>query len=255
MKTTLLVGILLFFSFSLKSQTIYSYCFEPNINCAGYEMGVPEPVLTLENTPDNVWQICSPQKASFISGFNSARAIMTDSVNSYPINNTSSFVISWTTVEPSNSVHWATFDLSFAYQVNSDTLTDYGSVEFSPDNGTTWINLLNDPAYNSYLNWDVADSNGSVPPVLSGNSNGWIYRSVDLADLGVYLAIPAGTTILWRFSFTSDGNQTNKEGLMFDDILIQITPPLSVQEESTEMSHCLPNPASSTITTRFSAKH
>lgn len=255
MKTLLTLSILFCLGFSAKSQIlIYLYCFETTSNCDGYMMSVTEPVLTVENTPNNLWEIGQAQKTNFTSGYNTPKAIVTDLVNPYASNNTSAFVISWATNHPSNSIHWANSRIQFAYNVDSDTLTDYGSIEFSPDSGATWIDLLDvdDPTYGSYLDWDLYDSNGSIPPTLTGNSNGWIQRSLNMQQLVDQLAIPAGTTILWRFSFTSDGNQTNKDGLMFDNIGLVATPPLSVSEISADNIQISPNPVISTMDIHFS---
>ncbi len=254
MKTTAVTLLILFsLIFSAKSQILVtSYCFESNTNCEDSQAN-PESIFTIENTPNNVWEIGQPQKTNFTTGFNSLRAIVTDTLDTYPVNNTSAFAISYTTYEPSNSIHWANFHLKFDYNVDSDTLTDYGTIEFSPDNGTTWINLLNvnDPTYGSYLDWDLSGPNGTIPPTLSGSSNGWIYRSINLGNLGSYLAIPAGTTIQWRFTFTSDGNQTNRDGLMYDNIYIAITPPLGLEETNVETFQISPNPVYSTLETNF----
>ncbi|MGV3613203.1 MAG: T9SS type A sorting domain-containing protein [Fluviicola sp.] len=255
MKTTLLtLSILFCLSFSVKSQLLqFGFCFDTT-DCSGYSESNSEPVLTIENTPDNLWQIGQAQKNNFTSGYNSLKAIVTDLTNPYASNNTSAFVISWTTDQPSNSIHWANSRIQFAYNVDSDTLTDYGSIEFSPDSGATWIDLLDvdDPTYGSFLDWETSGPNGTMPPVLSGNSNGWIYYSLNMQPLSTELAIPAGTTILWRFSFTSDGNQTNKDGLMFDNIGLVVTPPLSVSEISADNIQISPNPVISTMDIHFS---
>lgn len=248
MKTTLLTLLILFcLGFSLKGQLIYGYCFDTTANCAGYMMTDPEPVLMIENTPNNIWEIGQVQKTNFTSGYNSPKAIVTDLINPYASNNTSTFIISWTSNHPSNSIHWANSRIQFAYNVDSDTLTDYGTIEFSPDSGATWIDLLDvdDPTYGSYLDWELYDSTGSIPPALSGNSNGWIPRTLNLQPLANQLAIPTGTTILWRFSFISDGNQSNKDGLMFDDITLVVTPPLNVKEITADNIQIAPNPVSS----------
>lgn len=255
MKATLLTLLMLFcLGFSLKGQLIYVYCFDTSTNCDAYMMTDPEPVLTIESTPNNIWEIGQVQKTNFTSGYNSQKAIVTDLINPYASNNTSTFVISWTTNHPSNSIHWVNSRIQFAYNVDSDTLTDYGSIEFSPDSGATWIDLLDvdDPTYGSYLDWDLYDSTGSIPPTLSGNSNGWIQRTLNIQSLANQLAIPTGTTILWRFSFISDGNQTNKDGLMFDDIALVVTPPLSLEELIADNIQIAPNPVVSTMDIRFS---
>ena len=254
MKTISLTFLSLFcLFFSAKSQNlVYYYCFD-STSCSGYT-SISDPVLTIENTPNNSWEIGQIQKNSFTSGYNSPKAIATDTLDPYTSNDTSAFVISWTTNQPSNSIYWTTVSLQFAYNVDSDTLTDYGTIEFSPDSGATWIDLLDvdHPTYGSYLEWNLSDSTGTIPPTLSGNSNGWIHRSLSMHLLSYELAIPAGTTILWRFSFISDGNQTNKDGLAFDDITLFITPPLNVEETAAENIQISPNPVSSAMDIRFS---
>ena len=50
------------------------------------------------------------------------------------------------------------------YLVKSDSLKDYGKIEFSPDNGSTWIDIINDTAYSSSISWY------SAKPILTGNS-------------------------------------------------------------------------------------
>lgn len=256
MRTTLLtLSILFCLSFSAKSQLLqFGFCFDTT-DCSGYSESNSEPVLTIENTPDNLWQIGQAQKNNFTSGYNSLKAIVTGLTTPYASNNTSAFVISWTTDHPSNSIHWFNSFLKIRYQVDSDTLTDYGGIEFSPDNGTTWINLLdvNDQTYGAYLDWGGSSSpNGTYSPILSGNSDGWKTSELHLKPLADLLAIPAGTTILWRFSFTSDGNQTNKDGLIIDDIALLITPPLSVSEITAEDIQISPNPITSTMDVQFS---
>lgn len=61
---------------------------------------------------------------------------------------------------------------------NSDSLNDYRMIEFSPDNGITWIDLLNDTEYSSYYYWQPPK------PVLTGNSNGWQRFYVNVTNLG-----------------------------------------------------------------------
>lgn len=250
MKTTLLtLSILFSLGFSVNSQNlIHEFCFDTIGNCSGYP-SVSVPILTIEGTPNNLWQIGQAQKTNFTSGYNSLKTIVTDTLNPYASDNNSAFVISWTTYHPSNSTSWANSVLRFEYSVDTDTLIDFGTIEFSPDNGTTWIDLLdvNDPTYGTYLDWGISDSNGIIPPTLSGNSNGWAHASLNMQLLGFHLEIPAGTTILWRFSFTSDGNQTNKDGLMFDNILLTATTPLSVTEITAEDLQISPNPVISTM--------
>jgi hypothetical protein len=163
--------------------------------------------LTNQN---NLWQVGSPQKIVFTSAYSSSKAILTDTMNTYPINDTSSFQI----VNLATGYGWMqpnTVILSGYYQVNSDTLTDFGTIEVSPDNGTTWIDLVNDTIYTTFYQW------WTPKPILSGNSNGWQQFQVFLAQLGPLFNVQYNDTIRYRFTFISDSMQTNKDGLMFDN--------------------------------------
>jgi len=158
---------------------------------------------------NNLWQIGLPQKTIFTGASSPTRAIVTDTIHSYAINDTSVFIV--TNIADYGFLWPHTVVLSGKYYVNSDTLTDYGTIEFSPDNGNTWIDLLNDTAHvPSYL-WN------GTRPTLTGNSNGWKYFYTNIASLGPVFNIQHGDTVLYRFTFISDSIQTNKDGLMFDD--------------------------------------
>jgi hypothetical protein len=231
MKNYILFLFLSFGSYGSAQLITYEYCFDQAGNCANYSMSDPEPILDIDiaSNPNNVWQVGPPQKTVLSNSFSSPNVIITDTVNTYPINDTSRFTIESTAIQSSSSVNWTHFNLSFKYFVDSDTLVDFGLIEFSPDNGATWINLINDPAYSSYLEW-VLNSNVGISPTLTGSSNTWMDASVNMRDLGVLLDIQPGTTFKWRFSFISDAVQNNRDGLMYDNILLEISPPIGIEE-------------------------
>ncbi len=224
MKKALLLLIL--FHNYVNGQFQYDFCFDQLNNCYNSnQYGIATPILTIDfnANPNNIWQIGTPQKPNLNSAWSVPKVIITDTINSYPVNDTSSFTIESTAMAPSSSIGWFHFGLQFRYFVDSDTLTDFGMIEFSPDNGTSWIDLLNDPTYSGYLNW------GS-PPVLSGTSGGWKEDGIYMGDLGDFLDIQPGTVFKWRFTFISDGIQNNRDGLMYDNIFIEITPPVGLEE-------------------------
>ena len=208
------------------------WCFDPFSACSS---SPTEANLYIDyvNNPSNIWQIGSPQKTTFTMAQSAPNVLVTDSINAYPINDTSAFYIGYFTTEPSNSIHWDIFDLSFSYYVDCDSLTDKGLIEFSVDNGTTWIDLINDPNYSSYLNWsDFGTNAGNNPPILTGSSGGWRYAVVVMDLLAQTLNIPAGSYIQWRFSFVSDSIQNNRDGLMFDNINLTIAPPVGIVDHN-----------------------
>jgi hypothetical protein len=221
---------------------IYEFCFDQLINCADYNMSDPEPILTIDvnSNPTNIWQIGSPQKQVLSNAWSTPKVIITDSINSYPNNDTSSFTIECTAIQSSSSVSWTNFTLNFQYFVDSDTLSDFGMIEFSPDNGVTWIDLINDPTYAQYLAW-VTNNNVGQVPVLTGTSGAWIEANLNMRQLGIFLDIQPGTPFLWRFTFISDGIQNNRDGIMYDNILLEINPPIGIEQVNLNSNRKLVN--------------
>lgn len=157
--------------------------------------------------PDNIWQIGYPQKPLFDSTANPTKVIITDTINPYPINNHSVFTIR--NFATSGDLYGFKM-FQGAYNVQTDPLNDYGLMEFSPDNGTTWVDLFNDTIYNVSM-WY------SQVPVLTGNSNGWRYFDLSMVDLGSVFNLNLGDTLLYRFTFISDSIADTLGGLMFDN--------------------------------------
>lgn len=177
----------------------------------GYNLTFEDPSLFNRiKIPNNKWQIGAPQKNLFTSAYSPTNVIVTDKINSYPINDTAIFIIK--NLANNGFLHsTGTAAIYGKYFVNSDTLVDFGKIEFSPNNGLTWINLLNSTTYSASIQW-------SEKPILTGNSFGWKNFNVDIHQLGSLFNIQYGDTILYKFSFISDNIQTNKDGLMYDDI-------------------------------------
>ena len=163
-------------------------------------------IIDTISNPDNIWQIGVPNKTVFDGAYSLTHAIVTDTLNSYPVNDTSFFILKH--IRPGNQGGNESLQLNFWFKFNSDTLTDYGIVEASIDNGLTWINLLTeDTTY--YLQWL------EPKPVLTGNSNGWEHFALELYMLTYELGY--SDTLLYKFTFISDSIQTNKDGWMLDD--------------------------------------
>jgi Secretion system C-terminal sorting domain len=238
----LLFTFLLTTSFTF-SQNYYEITFEGNgIN----ELDTQFHSLSIDITsnPNNIWQIGMPQKNIFDSAYTVPNAIVTDTIQPYPINDTSSFIIHHIV---NAGIMWSNnADMKGQYFVNSDTLTDFGMIEVSVDNGVTWIDMLND----TLLNYGVGYSDSK--PVLSGNSGGWTSFKLFFSGLNSLPGYPSmnyGDTVLFRFSFISDSIQTNKDGLMFDNIFVEDVPPVGLHEfkiNSNEL-HIFPNPASKIV--------
>lgn len=239
--TTFLV---LFTSLKLFSQSYYVISFEGTgvyENDNRYSLFMD----TISN-PNTIWQIGAPQKTVFSSAATPPNAIVTDTLNVYPVNDTSSFIL----MHFANAGFSMPFEVLFGgkYFVNSDSLTDFGKIEFSPNNGSTWINL-EDPFYASSIIWN----HPYVQPVFTGNSYGWKNFRANIENLGSLFNIQVGDTLLFRFTFISDGNNTNKDGLMFDSLFVFDVPPVGFENINSNDLKLLafPNPSTTTIHIEF----
>jgi hypothetical protein len=161
---------------------------------------------------NNIWQIGSPHKSVFITSYSLPNAIVTDTLNPYPVNNNSIFYYR-TSGDFNTDAHDAT--LEFWYKMDSDTLNDFGKVEISIDTGSTWYNLATGSwvVYDSTLNVVSTSwySNDSI--VFTGRTNGWYLFTCD-----AFLPEMIMDSIIYRFTFHSSGFSTSRDGWMIDDI-------------------------------------
>lgn len=172
------------------------------------------------------WQTGQPSKLLFDSAHSFSRAILTDTLSPYPVNDTSSFVLRFPI--PDNT--WDPIELyfSFWHKFNTDTLQDRGLIEVSYNNGTTWYELTNyqsDTLVTGTYTQGYWNSSNVVNDTLriSGNShNGWNHSVFNWELCFVVKQEITGwqplDTIQFRFTFISDSIQTGKEGWMIDDI-------------------------------------
>ncbi len=202
-------------------------------------------VIDTFSNHNNIWKIGHSHKTVFNTAHSSPNVIVTDTLNPYPINDTSSF-----TIIHIASAGWATnypkVDIGGWYYVNSDTITDHGYIEFSSDHGNTWFNL--DSTINhGFCTWGAIQE----LPTFSGNSNGWkhFYYCLNTAT-----PVNFGDTILYRFTFVSDGIQTNKDGLMFDDLHFEDWAEGIQELSKLETVTISPNPFTSQTAISFSSE-
>jgi hypothetical protein len=159
------------------------------------------------NYPGRSWQMGPPQKNIFHQAMSYPNVMVTDTLDTYPANDTSVFIIKNLGTQ---GAMYGVEVLQGMYYVNSDSLDDFGLIEFSPDNGLNWIDLVNDTSSLPNISW------WSEKPVLTGNSNGWMYFEVMLMDIGSAFRMNFGDTIRYRFSFISDNLPEELDGLMYD---------------------------------------
>jgi hypothetical protein len=207
MKKFIIILFILNFQILFAQDPCSSYCLDfEDSSCLSH--------LKIDKTsyPQNIWQIGQSQKPGFDTLGNDNHVIMTDTLLSYPASNVSVFVI--TNIASDGDIYGCKM-FSGVYCVQTDLLNDYGKLEFSADKGKTWIDIVNDTSYSKSFKWF------SKKPVLTGNSGGWQYFDVLLADNGSAFNLKPGDTLLYRFTFISDSIPEKKHGLMFDDLCLQ----------------------------------
>ena len=218
-------------------------------------INIPDSILLKIDTSlvGNIWQIGSPHKTIFDSAYSRPNAIVTDTIQPYPTNNFSAFTVkifdpAWTGFYINDEDH-----ISFWHKFDTDSLKDGGYVEISYNNGITWTNIANDNIgswddhfYNPYYSSNPIIANGNA--AFTGRSNGWLKSVIYGCNLNL-LSNPY--PVYLRFVFSSDSNQTNKEGWIIDniDICLGCGNCLGISEtQNNEIISIFPNPASYKLT-------
>jgi hypothetical protein len=239
MKNLLFTFLVLLFSTNAFSQVAWEIDFE------NWYFGEDRVFIDTCTNPDNVWQVGQPSKTIFNQAFSIPNAILTDTLNYYPSNDTSMFIIKHR--RDVGRPHGHTIILEFKYKINSDTLVDFGKIETSFDQGSTWIDLLDDDNIEYYdLEW------WDGKPVLSGNIEEWQEKHLWLSCIDNYFEY--NDTILYKFTFISDDIDNQKEGWLIDNIHLEDWWEGIESIHSTFYSTVIPNPIRNHGILRFENK-
>jgi hypothetical protein len=190
---------------------------------------------------NNVWQVGPPQKVLFNASSTSPNALMTDTLYPYPPNDTSTVLFRM----PNDWFNWGIFALQWVQKLDFDsTANDGGIVEFSNDNGLSWMNAFNNPYVYNFFGYDPNNAG-----FIQGTTDGFIGRDTTWRNVWLCLDLSwlslATDTILFRFTMVSDSTTDDKEGWMIDNVLGNITGVHTVNEiESSQRIQIQPNPAS-----------
>ncbi len=240
MKRISILFLLLFVLVKFYGQdTIFTSCWGPFPNGRFFDLNdrdTTNKYFYIDSTQSgNIWKLGTPTKAVFDSAYTPPLALVTDTVNTYPNNNTSSFsFIVWT------NCNWSA--VYFMHRFDTDTLSDGCVIEYSTDGGTTWNNIINSTysiwSWSLYSNADTIASNSNKPG-FSGTS-GWTGVAME--------GFTIDTVVEYRFTFTSDSVNTNKDGWMIDNIIIQNSWYSDINEiKDNQKIQIFPNPTSNFI--------
>lgn len=241
MKTYRLFLILFIFISNSASSQYYSQYFDGADTICDPAVFFSAICISIDDDSSNIWQIGMPQKAIFDSAATYPNALLTDTINSYTTNNSSSF--QFTTLPQG---FWGILAIQWKQKLDMDEGLDGGKIEFSVDAGATWENAFNNPyVYNFY---GYQSTNADTLPngdfVFSGTDSVWrdIWLCYDLSWLS------STDSLDIRFTFTSDSIHNNKEGWMIDNMLAHHTIIHTVSEVKQEnYLNVYPNPASDLI--------
>jgi hypothetical protein len=237
-----------------------------NFDSISFEMHTSK--IIIDSAGNIIWEIGTPDKIFFNSAYSGTKAILTDSISSYPPNDTSVFI--YVIRNPYTSTCYTSME--FWHKYDMDTLNDIGIIDASYDGGNSWI-VVNDT--NNVMPWssefwwdyDYHESNGNTtvhPLTITGKSDGWIQSRFNWQwwfPLKSDTIIYPPDSLMIRFTFISDSVETYREGWMIDDI---VTVSASMQncsaidENSADINISLiPNPFSlqTTIRTEYHLKN
>lgn len=168
-------------------------------------------------------------------------AIVTDTVNNYPLGNSSSFYF--------NHKLWSTHGIlavQWKQKLDMDKKRDGGIVEFSVDYGATWQNAFNNPYVYNYFGFDPANKD----TLLSGE---YAHSGTDSAWKDVWFCLQTTwlascDSLKMRYRFVFDSIETSQEGWMIDNLNVHFTMLHPVKEIAREdYFHVYPNPSGDVI--------
>lgn len=201
--------------------------------------------IDIDTVSQNVWQIGTPQKTIFDSAATQPYAIVTDTINFYPTNNTSRFIAKvWMNFGP-----WGIFALQWKQKLDLDQGFDGGIIEYSTDTGNTWINVFNNPYVYNFYGFQPSNKDTLVGGeyAFSGTDSTW--RDIWLCfDMSWLQQFQPNDTLLFRFTILSDSINNNKEGWIIDNMLGHITMIHTIKEtEQENYLNVFPNPANNIV--------
>jgi hypothetical protein len=213
-------------------------------------VSVPGPTyLKVDITPSfqNIWQVGKPQKAMFNKAATVPNVIVTDTINYYPANNISSFIVTADFSSANTIPQLFALKLQWKQKLDIDINNDGGKVEFSLDSGVTWRNAFTDTNVLNFYGFSSnnVDTLSTGEMAFTGTDTSW--RDIWLCLNYFKLQTPP-QHILYKFTLTSDATNFNKEGWMIDNMTCSPTIGHTLRKVQEESAFIIaPNPASSYV--------
>ncbi len=195
-----------------------------------------------DTVPGNVWQIGPPQKSVFTKAQTLPNVMVTDTLLRYPVGMDASFYFSF---KPQSGV--SKIALHWKQKLHTETSVDGGTVEYSSDGGVSWTSIFSNPLISNFTGYQAANVGPIFNSLTAFHGTDTVWRDVWLDFDIAWLS--AGDSLLFRYRFMSDPNQSMHDGWMIDNLMIHDITPLGVSD--TKASHpfrIVPQPASHSIT-------
>lgn len=197
---------------------------------------------------NHLWKVGVPNKSILKGAASPQNAIITDTVNPYSTNCSSSFIVALNQNET----------LRFKHKYSTTKRKDGGVIEVSADNGATWHVPDNQLLWGkgiavmSPLNFDLGDTLFNGQFGFSGEQTSWVQDSISIC----YPALKKSSDFLVRFTFISDNVFDNKDGWMIDDLEITYFGgcPGAVNEQNVKTNELYPNPTQNDVTINISSE-
>ncbi|RPI73955.1 MAG: T9SS C-terminal target domain-containing protein [Ignavibacteriales bacterium] len=170
-------------------------------------IGIPNYIFAdTSNNPLNLWTITSnpsnPKWEATTTTFYSSPTSYTDSKSGSYSNNAT---VTMTLTNPIDLSSYQNPILKFFTKYDIESDWDYGQVEISTNNGSTWI-----PLQGNYTQPGSGNFQPSGQPVYDGIQHNWVPEEISLAGY-------SSNQVKIRFELKSDGFQT-RDGWYVDDI-------------------------------------
>ncbi len=198
--------------------------------------------IEIDTSSSNVWQIGMPSKTLFSSALSIPNAILTDTLNFYPLNNNSSFSF----YLPTEDFGWGILAIQWMQKIDLESGMDGGIIEFSNDSGMSWANAFNNPFVYSFYGFDEANADTLVSGDLAFSGTDTIWRDIWLCFDVSWLNW--GDNLSIRYRLQSDSVESNSEGWMIDNMMVHPTFVHTMNEvDQAEYMTINPNPTTGKI--------
>jgi hypothetical protein len=174
-------------------------------------------IIHLDTPATNTWQIGKPQKTIFNSAATLPNAIVTDTINSYPPNDSSRFSFQL----PGAQFGLSIIAVQWKQMLDLEDGIDGGIIEYSVDSGHTWVNVFNSPDVYSFYGFSASNVNTLASGVVGFTGKDTVWRDVWLC-IGPFLS-PSFDIIQFRYTMQSDTSANSHEGWMIDNMNIHKT--------------------------------